>query len=441
MNIFKLFLIFLINISVLNGMKRPAPETSDQPQKKIALSAPGTLVLVSAEGSPFRMPFSAVKHSGTLMALLEAGVQEASTGNIKFRELSYSQLDDLMHFFWAAGRLPAKKDTLLSDKATLDSIEENVDIEIGNVNFLKAAHFLDIPLAIDFVCRRIVSDAIQSKNFDSFLAALKLENARSYIASYYFLFTFQNIIGRWGIVASDYQLSIQNYLDYQSKFLLSRISPDKSTAYFNNLYIRSLQGIENIPNVMQITYLKVSNNYLTEEEIIHIRPLTQLTILSLDGNKIRKINKDTFLNFIALTALVLSNNELSDIEDGSFSSLIDLDMLGIASTQLKNLHSGLFTRLTNLNILEIQFIPSMTITPDCFNSLINLWTLEIDETQFEVIKAPLINSLTIAPRDIELNVYPIKNISEEEREALENKFDAEAESFPGNVSVAVQSRN
>lgn len=97
-----------------------------------------------------------------------------------------------------------------------------------------------------------------------------------------------------------------------------------------------------------------------------------LWILSLESNKLTKINRNTFSGLSQLTRLYLSENQIQSIHPDAFIDLKDLEILRLNNNKLKTLDDQVFKAQTKLNELYIDSNGIETIG----NSLTTLTSLE-----------------------------------------------------------------
>lgn len=98
--------------------------------------------------------------------------------------------------------------------------------------------------------------------------------------------------------------------------------------------------------------------------------------LSLDGNKIIKIENDAFAQLQNLTQLSLKKDQISDIEKDGFAGLKKLKSLDLSTNKLKKLEPNVFRDLHSLTSIyftqnELTEFPDLSMSP-------NLSTLVLD---------------------------------------------------------------
>jgi Leucine-rich repeat (LRR) protein len=176
--------------------------------------------------------------------------------------------------------------------------------------------------------------------------------------------------------------------------------------------------------------LKLSNNYLKKLNVINFKGLSNLVDLDLSGNKVTQIDKGTFEHLKNLKELNLAKNEISVISDESFKDLSRLENLNLSENKLelfstkdfnnypkesdladfgqkneKLKQTGKkFSGLKNLKTLNLSMNKIKHTDSDTFVDLENLQTLLIfanDLKQFEF--ASLKNSKKIQTIDISQN--------------------------------------
>ncbi|MCF8298920.1 MAG: leucine-rich repeat protein [Saprospiraceae bacterium] len=194
--------------------------------------------------------------------------------------------------------------------------------------------------------------------------------------------SFQHIIDAGGadILAS----KIKKYV-YAEKNCIKR--------KFNNLSLTSLEGLQNIPGIIQTNTLDLSYNQLTKINPEIFKDLINLTNLNLDNNQLTKINHDTFNSLHQLNSLDLSHNQLTKINPEIFKDLINLTELHLAYNQLIEIHRDTFNSLHQLKSLLLNYNKITIIHPNTFNSLHQLTKLCLDHNQLIEIHRDTFNSL------------------------------------------------
>ncbi|KAJ8347736.1 hypothetical protein SKAU_G00263250 [Synaphobranchus kaupii] len=94
--------------------------------------------------------------------------------------------------------------------------------------------------------------------------------------------------------------------------------------------------------------------------------------LSLDGNSITKISKDTFSGSLALRNLDLHNNVILEIEEGAFESLADLSELDLSMNSITCITDFNLSQLKLLNLSRNSLESFQTVDSDYQYELLHL---------------------------------------------------------------------
>ncbi|EGD79906.1 serine/threonine protein kinase [Salpingoeca rosetta] len=143
----------------------------------------------------------------------------------------------------------------------------------------------------------------------------------------------------------------------------------------------------------ELVDLELDNNALTSvPDVSGI--VTTLKTLSLHGNRIRRINNDTFTGLTLIQQLFLGENLISKIEAQAFDDLTQLQLLTLFANDISAIPSGLFHGLTSLTQLELQQNPITKLDPDMFAELTMLDHLNLEHTLLAQLPATLFRSTT-----------------------------------------------
>ncbi|XP_036381372.1 transforming growth factor beta activator LRRC32 [Megalops cyprinoides] len=115
-----------------------------------------------------------------------------------------------------------------------------------------------------------------------------------------------------------------------------------------------------------------------------LRDAPSLLNLSLDGNSITKIGKETFSGSLALRNIDLHNNVILEIEEGAFESLLDLSELDLSMNSI--------TCITDFNLSQLKLLNLSK------NSLESFQTTDSD-LEFELLYLDL--------RENKIHYFPI----------------------------------
>ncbi|XP_063300941.1 relaxin receptor 2 [Pelobates fuscus] len=124
---------------------------------------------------------------------------------------------------------------------------------------------------------------------------------------------------------------------------------------------------------------------------------SNITLLSLKRNKIRKLQDEVFIGFNNLAKLFLQHNCLRNISQKAFYGLYQLQKLYLSNNCIVNLHVGVFSHLRELKWLIIDENPITTISQELFTGLESLFFLSMINNSLEALprklcaQMPLIN--------------------------------------------------
>ncbi len=144
----------------------------------------------------------------------------------------------------------------------------------------------------------------------------------------------------------------------------------------NNLGITSISEIEGLEKLTNLTELSLSGNKISE--IQGLEHLTKLKVLDLSKNNITQIQSlDTLLD---LNQLYLNNNEISNID--GLDNLINLTFLNLDSNNITKIEGLTYNK--NLNTLYLSHNNITEITN--LSSLTNLFLLALNNNMIKTIK-------------------------------------------------------
>jgi uncharacterized protein YwqG len=207
---------------------------------------------------------------------------------------------------------------------------------------------------------------------------------------------------------------------------------ESTTLNLKGLKIKSLDGLQNVPNPENIDFLDLSENKLTvlapraferfpnlktlrlsaNGTLTEICPeaffgLSKLLRLYLSRTDFKKIDKNTFKGLCSLESLELQNGQISEIGPGSFielSHLVELDLAGnsiadlpentwqglgkvenlnLGYNRLTSLRLGAFKGLKNLASLSLRRNQLSQIEERAFRDLVNLYDVDLSENPFD----------------------------------------------------------
>lgn len=115
--------------------------------------------------------------------------------------------------------------------------------------------------------------------------------------------------------------------------------------FFFSLFLRADSVADDaFDNLIQLQYLFMKKNFITEISEKHFKNVENLLILDIAVNKIQKIHRDAF-KLEKLSELNLSQNNLKEIPKKLFIALKSLKKLMLFSNDLSHLSAGIFDGL------------------------------------------------------------------------------------------------
>lgn len=133
-------------------------------------------------------------------------------------------------------------------------------------------------------------------------------------------------------------------------------------------------GQESCPRDCVCTATQVQcRGYETVPEIA-----SNITLLDLRFNKIKRLPRGSFPRLPRLTSLLLNNNEIEELEEGTFEGLPQLRYLYLFRNKIKKIHANTFHYVPQLEKLFLQLNEIEYIPPSIFDKNANLRRLRLD---------------------------------------------------------------
>ncbi|KAM9321618.1 relaxin receptor 2 [Gastrophryne carolinensis] len=123
------------------------------------------------------------------------------------------------------------------------------------------------------------------------------------------------------------------------------------------------------------------------EAVPHVS--SNVTLLSLRGNKIHTLSDNAFFGYKDLTKLFLQNNCVSNISQKAFYGLSHLGTLYLSNNCIRYLPHGVFGHLRALRWLILDHNPIVQITQEVFTGLESLIFLSIINNSLETLPQKL----------------------------------------------------
>ena len=129
----------------------------------------------------------------------------------------------------------------------------------------------------------------------------------------------------------------------------------------------------------ELTLLSLNANRIQRIDGGSFFPLINIRVLHLDANRIRTIHPDMFVTNTLLTEVDLSDNELTSVDARTFNYLTRLRTLKLARNRLTSLAGDTFAGLGLLRTLDISGNRITAFEPCIFSSLLSLTYLNISK--------------------------------------------------------------
>lgn len=172
----------------------------------------------------------------------------------------------------------------------------------------------------------------------------------------------------------------------------------------NNLIVKLIPGFV---KDLEVTYFSVADNLIEEIPDRVFEDVLIITNLILSGNKIKKLNYDSFYGLESTEYLELDNNELCYLPIGTFRNMKDLSFLNLANNKLQRFPMGTFSGLNDLSTLILANNSIRTIDGSEFLPMQRLTRLDIKGNNIYYLDAHLIYSSvpTLKYISLENNIY------------------------------------
>ncbi|XP_061717880.1 connectin-like [Cydia pomonella] len=178
--------------------------------------------------------------------------------------------------------------------------------------------------------------------------------------------------------------------------------PSKVLRYLRRLKHFSIK-YSSIPKIDTNTFMNltsVQEMTLTKNQIIVINKhafnnLPNLTVLTLDENKIKELVTETFYELPVLQKLYLTNNSISVIQDGAFRHLVNLAELELDRNNIVTLKKECFDGLANLKRLDLRKNKLAVLESFTFTELWNLQELLLDYNEIYILAQRTFDGLSL----------------------------------------------
>ncbi|XP_063706151.1 leucine-rich repeat-containing protein 15-like [Culicoides brevitarsis] len=128
--------------------------------------------------------------------------------------------------------------------------------------------------------------------------------------------------------------------------------------------------------------LILTNNSLTD--LSCIAKMRRLEMLFLGANKIRQLERSTFVNLINLVTLSLENNEIEFLEPGLFEQQLGLRTLTLSNNKLRQFDGNIFASTNAIDTIHINANHLTTITYEGIKqALPHLSIVDVSENEWQ----------------------------------------------------------
>lgn len=181
--------------------------------------------------------------------------------------------------------------------------------------------------------------------------------------------------------------------------------------YLSNMPANSVLGENSFRNLLNLTYLEISNNYIVSlAENIFINQ-TELKFLNLTGNNLRSLPDGIFKYTKKLLRVDLSHNQLDTIYSGTFDDLIDLKGLDLSYNKLNfDEFQAPINDLAKLKSLNVAENSSITLSNITFGDMQMLQWLNLSGNRLEQIQSGFLDGL-INLKHLNLSSNKISTVS------------------------------
>uniref|UniRef100_A0A3B4FEC8 Leucine-rich repeat-containing protein 15-like n=1 Tax=Pundamilia nyererei TaxID=303518 RepID=A0A3B4FEC8_9CICH len=126
-------------------------------------------------------------------------------------------------------------------------------------------------------------------------------------------------------------------------------------------------------------------NLFTAVPVETFHPLKQLSYLSLSGNKVSQLSRETFKGLSQIITLRLNRNMLQELQVGTLDDLVNLGELSLQDNQITHLHRDLFSKTPKLQKLFLSNNKITSLPEGIFLNVPNLSQISLYENQLETL--------------------------------------------------------
>ena len=135
----------------------------------------------------------------------------------------------------------------------------------------------------------------------------------------------------------------------------------------------------NIHTIQRIDFLFRN---ITSVDPLTFRNLTNLRVISLDGNQLTSVDENLYQGLINLIWIDLDRNFLTYLPPRLFSGLVNLEVLDLFNNKISFLNETIFQGLPRLKMIWLQSNPLHVIDNRLFHGLTSLRELRLDNHNF-----------------------------------------------------------
>lgn len=171
--------------------------------------------------------------------------------------------------------------------------------------------------------------------------------------------------------------TISEYLLDSEGFALIKAKRQGSWLVLANLNLKSLDGLNSIPDIKNVKVLALYNNPLKHitADFLYVAP--NLQTLTLNNTQLESIEPNSFAALKQLKNLSLADNPLKTIPAGTLNGLDALTDLDLSNTQLTHLDTNIFAGTPNLEILYLNNNQFRSLDPAVFAKLSKLKSVNL----------------------------------------------------------------
>jgi hypothetical protein len=142
-----------------------------------------------------------------------------------------------------------------------------------------------------------------------------------------------------------------------------------------------------------LEHLEMQNQKLKEMDRDTFMNAKSLKVLQLHTNKLRKLSAFNFRGADNLKHIFIPTNEIQEIDEDAFRNMVDLELIHLCENNLKEIHKNTFKTLLKLNDVslnanQIEFLP-----PNLFSNNHRLHTLHLRTNRFKTISNKMFSHL------------------------------------------------